>query len=412
MPKTLTDIIPPSRRRAMDAMAGGVTPPSSQGGSPGGGGRKFPWGMTLVAILVVSGSIGVLFAFGGAKVEATPVVKAVSISSILVATPSAGDLPYEVVTIEKTASKEVQAEGTETVDIPAQGVVTIYNGQTKAQDLIKNTRFETPEGLIFRIRESVRVPAGTADAPGELSATVYADVGGTAHNIGPSSFTLPGLAGSAAYELVYARSKEPMVGGFTGERPAVPEATRALEFESMKAPLEGDLRAEIDKNIRDGYVLVPGAVFFSYTPQPDGAAGIDTVALRLEGTAHAFIFPTEALARAIAFNTLGVYGGQPVTLMSIEGLSLLPEAGETPTPGQESFSFTLSGDTNIVWIVNVDEIRGAIAGKSRDAAKTILRGFAELEEVRLVLKPFWEGTLPADPTHIQVEVNIPKVSKS
>lgn len=424
MPKTITDIIPPSRRRAMeeeapsveaprmDDMGSGSVPPTPPpmrplGDRPSRGGKKFPVGYAIAAVVVILASVGLLAFFGGAKVEATPVVKEASVSSSFTATPSSGDLPYETITVEVTAEKEISAEGEETVDLPAQGVVTIYNGQDKVQELIKNTRFETPEGLIFRIRDSIKVPAGTASDPGELTVTVYADAGGTTHNIGPSTFTLPGLAGSAVYDLVYAKSDAPMTGGFSGTRPSVAEATRASEYESMKAKLKSDLDVAVAGKILPTHALLPGATFIEYTPQPDGSAASDSVKLVQKGTATAYIFPREALAKSVAYATLGVYTGQPVTLKSVDGLTFTPEGG-TPTPGMDVLAFTLSGNTDITWVVNTEEIQGAIAGKSKDAARTILAGFSELAEVRLVLKPFWTGSVPTDPSEIKVEVKDPE----
>ena len=404
MPRSITDIVPPSRRRAME---GGTTPPPyvppSAPSSRAKG--KFPVKWIIAAVVVLLACIVVLFAFGGAKVEATPTMRTATVSGEFSATPSAGDLPYQIVTVEKVGAKEVKAEGTEPANVPAQGTVTVYNAQDKVQELINNTRFETPEGQIFRIRESVRVPAGTTATPGELKVVVYADAGGAAYNIGPSTFALPGLRGSAVYDLVYARSTEPMSGGFTGERPSLPEAARATQYQSMQTTLEADLRADIGAQVPEGYVLLPGALFLSYLPQPDAAGKSDAVNLQVKGTASAYVMPKEALARAIAFRSLGVYGGQPVTLYSYENLTLTPAPG---MPSGETFTFTLSGDTQIAWVVDPAEVAGAIAGKSRDAAKTILAGFSELEEAKLILRPFWAGSLPADPEEIQVQVLAPK----
>lgn len=403
MPKTLTDIIPPSRRRAME---GGTTPPPYMPPqTPPKERRRFPMRWVVAAAVVVIASVGVLFAFGGAKVEVTPTMKTATVSGEFTATPSAGDLPFQIVTVEKIGSKEVKAEGTETANVPAQGTITIYNAQDKVQELINNTRFQTAEGLIFRIHESVKVPAGSTAAPGELKVTVYADAGGNSYNIGPSTFSVPGLKGSATYDLVYARSTEPMTGGFTGERPSIAEAARQSQYQSMQAGLESDLRADIGTQVPEGYVLLPGALFFSYVPQPDATGKSDVVSLQLAGTATAYVMPKEALARAIAFRSLGVYGGQPVTLQTSEGLTLTP----TGVPsGTDAFAFTLNGEADIAWIVDPAEVAGAIAGKSRDAARTILAGFSELEEAKLILRPFWASTMPADPAAIEIEVLAPK----
>lgn len=369
--------------------------------------RGLPMGWIIATIVVVIACIGILFAFGGTKVEATPIMKNATVSGEFSATPSAGDLPYQVVSVDTTVAKEVKAEGTETANVPAQGTITIYNAQDKVQELIKNTRFETPEGLIFRIHDSVKVPPGTPTTPGELKATVYADAGGDKYNVGPSAFTLPGLKGGATYDLVYARSTDAMKGGFTGERPSLPQASRDSNYTAMQSGLESQLRTDLAGKVPEGYVLLSGATFLSYEPQPDASGKSDSVNLQLAGSAKGYVFPKEALARAIAFRSLGVYGGQPVTLETSDALVLTPVNG-APAGDTDTFAFTLSGNTDIAWIVDPAEVAGAIAGKSRDAARTILAGFSELAEAKLIVRPFWAGTLPADPAKIEVKVLAPK----
>lgn len=94
------------------------------------------------------------------------------------------------------------------------GVMTIYNKQSAPQRLIKNTRFESPEGVVFRITQgSVTVPAMKDGAPGMLSVTIFADETGAKYNIQPTTFKIPGIKGTVAYDLVYGQSAQAMVGG-------------------------------------------------------------------------------------------------------------------------------------------------------------------------------------------------------
>lgn len=421
MPKTITDIIPPSRRRAMEetGQIGASAPMSSYQSAPPppseppyAGAAKhmeptrgtFPWRLAIVAVVVVVGSIAAMYAFSGAKVGVTPRIDIATVSGEFSATPSSGELPFEVVTVEKVGMQEVKAEGTENANDPAQGLITIYNGQEKVQELIKNTRFETPDGLIFRIHESIKVPAGTKANPGQLQITAYADAGGEKYNIGPSTFTLPGLKGSAVYELVYAKSTGSMTGGFSGVRPSVSEKTREAQSATIEAGLKKLLTEEVASKMKEGYVLVPGAIFISYASLPSTAGAEGKVQVQEKGTATAFIFPKEALAKAIAYRSVGTYAGQSVTLETVEGLTLTPKNGETPTPSSSAFVFNLDGKASIVWVVDPTKIAGSVAGKSRQASNTILAGFPEVEKAVLSLKPFWAGTMPEDPAEIKVTV--------
>jgi len=423
MPKTITDIIPPSRRKAMDAMRPSTPPapppppvdkepeePEEFSSKPPqyprpmrSGGKRFPWKYAGAALGVVILAGIVLLALGGARVEITPVISQIPVSGEFAATKSAGDLSYQTVTAKTVVSASIPAEGTKETDDPAQGTITVYNAQSKPQQLIKNTRFESPAGLIFRIRDSISVPAGSSAKPGELKVTVFADQGGEEYNVGPTTFTIPGLKGSETYDLVYARSTEAMTGGFSGMRASVSESTKEATYVEMKSAIDTELREALQAEVPEGYVLLPGSSWTTYEPQPDGIAS-GTVTLNQKGTAIAVIFPIESLAKAIAYQGITGYDGQSVTLESLGTLTLASMSGTAPAEADTSFSFSLSGNTNIKWIVNPEKIASAVTGKTRDAAQTILLGYPEVEKVQMILRPFWAGKFPTDPEKITVTV--------
>src|SRR5690606_4341274 len=55
-------------------------------------------------------------------------------------------VPFQIITVSKSAGKEVTATGEEEVERKASGEITIFNDfDTNEQRLIRNTRFETPE---------------------------------------------------------------------------------------------------------------------------------------------------------------------------------------------------------------------------------------------------------------------------
>lgn len=402
MPKTINDIIPPSRRRAMEMESddGMNVPPPTRTGSYDRPRKKFPWGLIIAIVIILGISVGALYAFAGARVEVQPTSGEATIDSDFIATAAAGELPFEIVSVDKVASQKVEAESTETVNDAAQGTITVMNTSGEVQKFVKNTRFETPDGLIFKAQDAITVPAGSAGAPGTVNITVYAESGGDKYNVGPSSFTLPGLANSDLGKQVTGKSSEAMSGGFSGTRPSVSQATREKQYPDMEKSLDKELKEMVAEQVPQGYVLIPGSVFTSFAPQPDTSSAAGSVEVRLKGTATAVIFPEGPLAAAIAAKSLGVYGGEPVKLKDADDLVLTavnpPEGGE--------FSFSLSGSTTVVWVVDPSRIADAVAGKKREAAQVILAGYPEVEKAVLVLRPFWASTFPADPSEIAVTV--------
>lgn len=419
--KSLNDIIPPSRRRTMsDVQAAPAAPaplapntssveppppprpvPPTRPSSPR---RRFPVGTALIALVVIGVCAGALYAFAGAKVEITPTMSEAYVSGEFTATREPSDLTFDIITVEKMATQAVEAESTENANDPAQGTITIYNEQPSAQTLIKNTRFESPEGLIFRIHDSVTIPAGTDGNPGTLNVTVYADAGGERYNIGPATFSVPGLSGTSAFDKVYAKSTEAMTGGFVGERPSVSDATKDRVAATLRTALASDLEKGVGEQIPAGYLTIPGASFTTYENLPDTPAAGGDVEIKVRGVTQVVVFPNEALAKSIAFKTLGTYSGQPIEIADVSKLALTPAVAQAPV-GADTFAFSLTGDTSLVWKVDADRIAGAVAGKTRESAQVMLSGFPEVDKAVLILRPFWASTFPEEPEKINVTVS-------
>lgn len=369
---------------------------------------RFPYATLLGALIVVAISVGALFYFSTAKVSVTPNSVSAAVENNFTATKSTGALPYEIIAAEKIASQSVKSTGSENVTANASGKLTIYNAQSSPQRLVANTRFASPAGLIFRIRSAVTVPAGSASAPGSIEVTVYADQPGSTYNIGPSSFTVPGFAGTPQETTVYGRSTAAMTGGASGSMPVTDAATRAQAEESLKTALAPDLEQSLAAQIPAGYVLVPGSVTTSYTPlapEPSNATGM--VDVRLQGSMTAAVFPNAALARAIASSVSGLgYQGEQVTLADTGGLALTPAAG-VPDPGASTFAFSLSGTAAITYTVDTARIAAAVSGKTRKEAEVVLTNYPEVKTAVIVLRPFWRQTFPQDPASITVVVEEP-----
>jgi hypothetical protein len=457
MPRTINDIIPPSRRRAMDSeqqhqseppsfpsaapeptpvatpisnttplesspehsfstpppahtaydIPVAAMPPSS---TPPGRvrikvSRSFPYGTAIIALIVIAVCAGALYAFAGAKVDITPASQAATVTGDFTATNGTGDLPFTVITVNKTASAMVPAESTQSSNDSAQGTITIMNAQKTSQTLINNTRFATPTGLIFKIHTPVTIPPATASGPGTVSASVYADQPGQNYNVGPTTFTVPGLKGSAAYALVTAKSSDPMAGGFTGTRASVSQATDDKQHAALQSALATSLQIALAAKIPAGDVLIQGASIMSSQVQPDMSSTTNSVSIGESGTLTAVVFPQEAIAKAIAYKAAGTYSGQPVTLDSAKNLTLIPATPlTTDIATANTFGFSLSGTTKIIWKVDATRIAGAVAGKTRGSAQAILQGFPEVDRAVLTLRPFWANTFPQDPTHIKVTI--------
>tara|TARA_B100000745_G_scaffold298646_1_gene247751 strand:+ start:15048 stop:16271 length:1224 start_codon:yes stop_codon:yes gene_type:complete len=402
--KRVEDIIPPSRRRAASSEPVPVADtyePSQKSGRP-----IITLFLILIGALIVGGGVAMLFA--GAKVVVHPLEREVPVNTTLEASEvETAPLPFEVVKIEKVATQPVPADGKETVEERASGVVTIYNEFSSTQQRwVTNTRFESPDGRIFRVKEPVVIPGMEDGKPGTVEVTIHADEAGEAYNVGLVDFTIPGLAGSPQFESLYAKAKTPLSGGFIGERAVVSESKAAEVRAIAREALTKDLNDTIADQIPSGFTLLEDSVAVVFESLSNGADdGSGQANIREKGTAIALVFPTDALAGSLAEKTIASYDEDDVTIGATNTLKVsnLPSAGELQ--GATELSVALEGTVDIVWKVSAEEIKTGIAGKSREAAESVLGNISGIDRAELILRPFWRNSFPTDSEKITVSVN-------
>jgi hypothetical protein len=282
----------------------------------------------------------------------------------------------------------------------------IYNDYSREdQRLVKNTRFETPDGLIYKIPESVVVP-GQQEAtdgslePGSVEVTVYAAEAGEEYNIDRTDFTVPGFQGAPQYDDFYARSKTPMTGGFAGERPTVPEERLSQIRTQLQSQLRSDLERQVQSEVPDGFALPDGATFTTFSQSAPQRSN-DGVSVTMQGTLRGILFKTSDLSTHIARNTVAAYEGTPVRVDAPESLEFSVENNTQPWQS-DSFSFQLTGNPTVRWQYDKTSLKSDLASKEKGAVHTVLSGYPGIERAEVVMRPFWRRQFPADAGNITV----------
>src|SRR3989344_3601410 len=209
----------------------------------------------IAAIALVGLSAALMYFVAGATVNVTlrQEEKPIDLNVTAFRKAEDGQLSYTVATLSKEDSSKIPATSESSVSEKASGQIVIYNNYSSApQVLIAKTRFETKEGLIYRIDKSVTVPGkkieNGVNVPGNSTVTVYSDKAGEAYKVGLTDFTIPGFKGDPRFDGFYARSKTEMTGGFIGMKKIVsPDAiknARAALVEKLTADLAKDVGAQ------------------------------------------------------------------------------------------------------------------------------------------------------------------------
>ncbi|MEA3398239.1 MAG: hypothetical protein U9R06_00650, partial [Patescibacteria group bacterium] len=110
----------------------------------------------------------------------------------------------QVKTVNIEHEKNYESSGTEIIGEETVGEVVIINNYNKNQPLVATTRLITADNKLFRIKDTINVPAGDS-----LKVAVYADEPSENMAIAPTKFTIPGLW-AGLQDKIYAESKEAM----------------------------------------------------------------------------------------------------------------------------------------------------------------------------------------------------------
>lgn len=375
--------------------------------------RKRIFISVIVVLIIFAAGYFVNMLLGGAEITIYPKQKDSTVQATFTAhkEPQAGELGYELLTLEANSEKQVGATGEEQVSERATGSIFIYNEfSSTPQRLIKNTRFESPEGLIFRINESVEVPGSTTDndgnvIPGVITAEVFADGTGEQYNIGPARFTVPGLKDTPQFDGIYAESTDSFIGGFEGKRFIIDEAELQTAKQALHLELRNALLARLEEERPAGFILYDEGVTFAFDSLPSTEYGDDLATIKERARLQVPIFKTEEFASFLAQNMVAGYEGEPVVLEDPYTLTFsYPSATTTVSdisPLTE-IDFNLKGDTRIVWYFDEEKLRTDLVGLSETALPNVLSGYPAIERAEAVVRPFWRQSFPDDPAEITV----------
>ena len=144
-----------------------------------------------IGLLIFALFFGISALFKSAEIRITPKNEVSILDENFKATKNASTnngLGFQVVTTVKDVEKKISATDEQMVEKKAQGKIVVYNNySTQPQSLIKTTRFETPEGLIFRATENIVVPGiqvkNGKNVAGSVEVSVEADKPGTEYNV-------------------------------------------------------------------------------------------------------------------------------------------------------------------------------------------------------------------------------------
>lgn len=313
---------------------------------------------------------------------------------------------YEVLKLTKSDSTSVEATGEEFVEEKASGKIVIYNNfSSEPQRLIIRTRFESAQGLIYRIPESIVVPGKTSQGPGSIEVTVFADEAGEKYNIEKTDFTVPGFKSDAErYKGFYARSATAMSGGFSGKRKTVAAADKSAALGLLDANLTEAVSKEFDSKVPEGLVLLKDSIVFDYreTAQNEDSS---KVTIGREVDAYAILLNKDDLSKMISAKYLEgnpEWQNMPSLIKDFSGLRVSKKPNAVPSNG--NINLGIEGSATIFAHVDVDAIVAKLSGIEKKNINALIESMPNVSSMKVTLRPIWKQSFPENPSKIEVKL--------
>ncbi len=314
-----------------------------------------------------------------------------------------GAIPAEAVAgivrnVEIKEDKVFPSSGAEVIGEEVSGKVTIVNHYNKNQPLVATTRLLSPDNKLFRIKETVNVPAG-----GSVEAAIYADEPGADMAIGPTTFTIPGLW-AGLQDKIYGESKEKFV-----YQEQTKKYVEQSDIDNAVKSLKKDLLARAEKEIGNDYKDYDQVIY---------SIDENTVDTAIDGQPgeekDSFSVNVKTMVTIVAFPD------EQISDLAREKISAdIPDDKELMDFDQGAITYTLGGyniDTGVATVKADFEGRtilspdaqivdpAKLVGLTRDQLEEYLNSFKEIAGYELDFSPAFISKVPNLVDRISVEI--------
>lgn len=323
------------------------------------------------------------------RVTADKEVNAPSVSG------NAASLPGQLSIAPGNLSMNFPATGSSTLSTKAGGTLTVYNAYgTKSQTLVATTRFESPEGKIFRLISRVVVPGMKTvnGTPSSIDVKVTADKAGSDYNLPPSGgWKIPGFkATPALYKGFYAESRTSMTGGAEGNQIVPSESdvseAKAKTEEALLNTLKSKTMILDSQNLK----IMDNGSEFKITSE--------NVSSQVDQDGNFSVLAAGEF-RQMGFDE-GMLRGALIDFLSTstEEITVRDFSMEYSTSTVDftdgKMNFSVNGVLTYEPKIDLENFKSQILGLDGEALKTLIFALPGLQKANISFWPFWVKSVP------------------
>ncbi len=320
-------------------------------------------------------------------------------------------IPGQRVEYEKMISQEFPATGKMLKEKKAEGIIRIYNNYHLTQILVANTRLQPPSEKFLAPLEGEEKPYFLTIEKVSIPPKEYRDVKVVAHspgekyNIGPSKFSIPGLAGTPQYTLIYGESFEKMKGGSKSEVSIVTEDDLKKAKDSLSLKIKEEGEKLIKENLSESFIFLDGVLkteiletTFSATPKQE----VEKFNCQMKIKTKGIIFLRKDLEDFVKNYILSSNPEKEIWAESLK----IDQRLKNFDIDSGKVTFLVSAKSKVYRKIEETSFKKQIAKMPLQEAKIYLKRYPNIEGFRISIFPFWVKTLPENLDKINLKINL------
>lgn len=427
MPKKIFDILPPRRQSYTPEKSKQrkepkkiVEEPVVRKSTTVPASKRFSWRIFIFCLLVILILAGFFVSsiFSGSEIELWLKIEDLKFKEQITVDSKANqsDLSLKIFSgqifeEEKSTSQEFSPSGRVTKETKARGTIRVYNDySTMAQPLVTTTRFVSTDGKLFKSLKREVIP-GAVEKNGKLTPSsvdieVEAAEGGAEYNINPSTFSIPGFAGTPKYTGFYGKSFSPMTGGFKGEIPQVNQRDLDQAKKFLVEKIKQESKESLQSKNSPDFILLDKALFQELLESKSSADVKSEVEL--------FTYTVKIKSRWTGFKKTDIEtflqaakdSRLPAEKVFKEGSLEIIYTPESVDLEAGKINLNLDVKAKIYSALDLDELKKNLGGKTINEVRIFLENQPQIAKIKIKVWPFWIKKMPTDVKEIKVKATI------
>ncbi|HLP86625.1 MAG TPA: hypothetical protein VK153_01990 [Candidatus Paceibacterota bacterium] len=326
---------------------------------------------------------------------------------------NSNDVNFEImITSDKKPVNIVLTEPKE-VSLKAEGSITLYNEfSAQAQRIGVGTYVSDDDGKTYKTNSTVSIPGyktvNKKIVPGQITVKITSFLPGDAYNGSPENFRINVFKGTAKYNKIYGKLKDPLAGGASGIVYAVDSSNQKNIDNIANTSLKESLFKQVEAMVPEGYILYPNAAKFTYTTGNNSFSKTPEAEVEMEGTLAVILLKEESLVKNIVRVSFPNIKGdelKEITISDLDELSFnFVNPNQLITKDMSSVPFYLTGNINAIWKPDIESLKLKLLGIPKNDVLSVFRQDPGISSAIVKVFPPWQKNIPEDISKIIINM--------